>query len=156
MGYWLTIGKAHVSYSPASDSGTIPAMLRPEVQKADADVEDPAAVHDDEYDRGPGAYRSISYHSWTDTLNALPEFDALMADIEEYATSEQLTFIPVEVYEGRLGEVEAEAERHLEDRAVTDAEKAQAQRALWFVSWSRKARELYGDHAAFDTPGEWV
>jgi len=155
MGYWLTIGKAHVSYEAGGSTDTFPPMLRPEVKKADADVEDPAAVHDDEYDRGPGAYRSISYHSWSDTLNELPKFDALMADLAEYAKSDHLTFIPVEVYEDRLDEIEAEADAYLET-AETDTEAARAQRALWFTRWSRTARELYGDHAAFDTPGEWV
>jgi len=154
MAYWLTIGKAKVSYQPGGSTDTFPPMLRPEVQQADVDVEDPAAVHDDDYNRGPSAYRSISYHSWSDTLDALPAFNDLMADIAEYAKTEGLVFIPVEVYEDWLEEVEAEAEAHLET-AHADAEKAQAQRALWFVRWSRKARDLYGDHAAFKTPGEW-
>jgi hypothetical protein len=154
MGYWLTIGKAEVSYQAGGSTDTFPPMLRPEVRQADDDVEDPAAVHDDEYDGSPSAYRSISYHAWADTLDALPVFNDLMAHVAEYAQSEGLVFIPVEVYEDRLDAVAAEADAYLET-AHADAEQAQAQRALWFVRWSREARDLYGDHAAFKTPGEW-
>jgi len=154
MGYWLDIGKAHVSYSSATGD-TFPAELRPEVKPAHQDVDNPSDVHYDRFDRASSAHRSISYHSWKDTLEAIPAMNELMEELYEYATRDEREFIPVEVYEDRLDALEEAAKEHLTD-AEGDREHAQGQRVLWFVHWSRKARELYGDHAAFGTPGEWV
>lgn len=154
MGYWLNIGKAHVDYA-SSTGDSFPAELRPSIRCAHQDTDQPELIHTDAYDRAPGANRSISYGAWSDTLDAMPPFRNLMADLNEYATVENREFIPVEVYEDRLHECEREARAYLED-AITDVEEARAQRVLWFVAWSRKARELYGDHAAFETPGEWA
>lgn len=154
MGYWLSIGKAYVAYSEGGDTESFPPALRPSVRKASKDVEEPALVHDDEYDRGPSAYRSISYGAWSKTLNALPRFNTLMEDLSSHTDDEFREFIPVEYYEDDLDAVEAEAREYLKS-ASGEREEARAQRALWFVAWSRKARELYGDHAAFQTPGEW-
>lgn len=155
MGYWLSIGKAEVSYSRPGKTEAFPPFLRPEIHQADYDVEEPGEVHSDKHERAPGAYRNISYHSWSDTLNRLSRFHELMAKLAEYVNTEQPYFIPIEFYEDDLYPVLEEAEGHLTREHDTREDRAAAQRALWFCRWSFKSRDLYDEYAAFKSPGEW-
>lgn len=171
MGYSFTIGKK----VQEQDHGETYWTARP----ASKDVDDPSNVWGDEFEVPPysgGASRPISYGAWEDVLETLPALGRCFEMMEHHVKHEGLGVegIPVAFYEDILDEIESDAERMLSDaprasKAVaekdaldndvlqnhTTEQTAASVRALWFVRWSRKAGELYGDEAVFDTPGEW-
>lgn len=109
-------------------------------------------IHMDEYDLYEDSTRFPGFRQWREVLADLPVFEELWDDLYEYAIRHyDPEWIPIAYYEDRLDAVEQEA-----IEATHDPEREPAaQRALWFVRWSRHAIEEFGEDAVFETPKEW-
>lgn len=150
MGFNFTIGKAELIYNGDGYYANEKCHFV-RVRPAHEDIS-PELVHRDDWDCNSGADRNPSYSGWSYILDHAPKFKELFYSLEKLVREtrecgDYYTFtIPCRVYEDKLDELEEEA------KTVPDNAAA---RILWFVRWSRKALELYGDMAAFETPGEF-
>ena len=151
MGYSFTIGKAVIRYE-ITDEKHGPCIV-PSVQPCEYDG-DGSAIHKDDLG-GDGPTRCPSYSSWYGILEACPALKGCMAGMRRWLCNQRgwqgesggpEHWIPCRVYEDALPMIEAEAEKCSAEVAA---------RVLWFARWSREALRLYGDYAAFATPGEW-
>lgn len=108
-------------------------------------------VHTDQYEFPPdvaSGERAPSFRAWEQVVDGLPAFKELWFDLREYATERyEPAYIPVAFYVDRLDKVEDEALSALDDPKTEPL----AQRALWFVRWSRYAYEQHGEMAAFQS-----
>ena len=143
MSYSLTIGKARYIPDPEDleDHGGYLWTV--------AECDGPAP-HSDPWEMSPFAgspCRSPGYSQWHEVLTDLPTFAALWKRLTAWAQAEHRSVIPVTEYVRELDEVEREAEHGPDESAA---------RAWWFCRWSRHALNIYGEAAAFETPGEWV
>lgn len=152
MGYSFTIGKAAVEattdYSPAKCFDS----LQPTVEPCEGNPEE---IHRDEWDCETGPTRLPSYSTWAGVLKACPALGGCFEGMQQWYRqsignngdhSGAHFWIPIRTYADTLPMIEIEAEKCSEEVKA---------RALWFVRWSRHALRLYGDLAAFATPGEW-
>jgi hypothetical protein len=145
MGFSFTIGK--LGYDIDRRDGEF--YQSPTVVPCDGD---PAMVWVDDMG-GDGPVRCPSYTVFGNVLAKLPQFkavfDAMMAYVERFHDWHERypVGIPCKFYEDVLDDIEKEATQSPEQDA--------AKRAFWFVKWSRQAITLYGELAAFETPGEW-
>lgn len=145
MAYTFTIGEPYIEAEDYTTGPELVTLVSP--------IETPTGeepVHTDPYEMegmGKGSGRRCpSFRTWSEVTSTIPEFNHLWYTIREYATERhEPAYIPVKLYADQLDEVEDAALSALDDEETEPV----AQRVLWFVRWSRYAREELGDMAAF-------
>lgn len=141
MSYTLTIGKARY-IGEVDEYGDYHGWTVDECEGP--------APHTDEWEASPHAGEPIrlpGYSQWQEVLEALPAFHRVWDHCRTWARENRREVIPVTEYVRELDAVEREA---------ANASPESAARAYWFSRWSRHALKLYGEAAAFETPGEWI